>query len=105
MWTNLKYRCGGGFRNFFQMMSIDFEILLNLIGPIISKRDTCFRKAIPSHECLALTLQDVAATEDSYYSQMSMFKISKQAILGIIPNVCDALVNVYVNKFKVCISK
>lgn len=90
---NLEYRCGGGFRNFFRMTSSDFEILLNLTGPIISKRDTRFRKAIPAHERLAVTLRFLA-TGDSYHSLMYMFKISKQAISSIIPNICDALVNV-----------
>ena len=42
---NLEYRCRGGFQNFFRMTSSDFEILLNLTGPIISKVDTRFRKA------------------------------------------------------------
>jgi hypothetical protein len=90
---NLEYRCGGGFRNFFRMSSSDFETLFNLTGSKISKGDTSFRKAIPAHECIAVTLQFLA-TGDSYHSLMYMFKISKQAISKIIPNVCDALVNV-----------
>lgn len=90
---NLEYRCGGGFRNFFRLTSSDFEVLLNLIGPLINKRDTSFRKAIPVHERLAVTLRFLA-TGDSYHSLMYMFKVSKQAISSIIPNVCDALVKV-----------
>jgi hypothetical protein len=75
------------------MSSSDFETLLNLTGSLISKGDTSFRRAIPAHERLAVTLRFLA-TGDSYHSLMYMFKISKQAIPKIIPNVCDALVNV-----------
>lgn len=62
----------------------DFEILLNLTGSIIIKRDTRFRKVIPAQERLTVTLRFLA-TEDSYHSFMYTFKISKQAISSIIP--------------------
>ncbi|KAJ4433099.1 hypothetical protein ANN_15356 [Periplaneta americana] len=39
---NLEYRCGGGFRIFFRISSADFETLLTMIGPKISKE---------SHSC------------------------------------------------------
>lgn len=84
--SNLEYRCWGDFRNFFRMTSSDFEILLNSIGPIINKRDTKFAKAIQAHERLAVAT--------SFLALMYMFKILKQAISSIIPNTCDALVNV-----------
>ncbi|XP_022180908.1 protein ALP1-like [Myzus persicae] len=89
---NLEYRCGTGFRNFFRMTSSDFETLLSLIGPRITKMDTTFRKAIPVNERLAVTLRFLA-TGDSYHSLMYMFKISKQVISAIVPEVCDALIN------------
>lgn len=68
------------------MTSSDFEDTRNMTGPIISKGDTTFRRAILAYECPALTL--------SYHSLMYMFKVSKQTISKIIPNVCDARVNV-----------
>ncbi|KAJ8881926.1 hypothetical protein PR048_018412 [Dryococelus australis] len=37
---NLEYRCGGGFRNCFRMTSSDFEFLLTLTAPRISRDDT-----------------------------------------------------------------
>lgn len=39
------------------MSSSEFENLLNLIGPKISKRDTNWRKAIPINERFAITLR------------------------------------------------
>lgn len=97
---NLEYRCGGGFRNFFRMTSSDFEELLALIGPIIRKDDTSFRRAIPAQERFAVTLRFLA-TGDSYHSLMYMFKISKQAISKFIPEVCAALINVLQDYIKV----
>lgn len=43
------------FSNFLCMLQADFEILVNLIGPIIMKQDTNFRQAISVKERLALT--------------------------------------------------
>ncbi|KAG5874694.1 hypothetical protein JTB14_024084 [Gonioctena quinquepunctata] len=73
----LEYRCDAGFRNFFRMKSSEFENILRMIAPIISKRDTTYRKAIPG---------------DSYTSLSYMFKISKQIISSIIPDaICSVL--------------
>ncbi|KAJ8888755.1 hypothetical protein PR048_008247 [Dryococelus australis] len=65
--------------------------LINLIQPTIAKRDTSFRKAIPVTERLALTLRFLASG-DSYTSLQHVFKISKQAISTVIPEVCSALI-------------
>lgn len=97
---NLEYRVDAGFRNCFRMTSADFEILLRKIGPKISKKDTKFRKAIPAHERLAVTLRFLA-TGDSYHSLMYTFKISKQVISRTIPEVCDALISALKDCIKV----
>ena len=101
---NLEYRCGCGFKNFFQMKRSDFEVLLNLIAPKIKKEDTSFRRAISANERLAVTLRFLA-TGDSYHSLSYMFKISTQVISIIIPNVCDAIVSVLQDYIKVSIIK
>ncbi|XP_031354022.1 uncharacterized protein LOC116178613 isoform X2 [Photinus pyralis] len=81
----------GQFKNFVRMSAEDFELLLNEVGPIIAKQETKFRKSITPTERLALTLRFLA-TGDSYTSLQYLFKISKQAISCIIPEVCAALI-------------
>jgi hypothetical protein len=73
------------------MSASEFEFLVHLIGEKISKEDTAFRKAISVQESLALTLRFLASG-DMYVSLQYLFKISKQAISCIVPEVCEALV-------------
>lgn len=82
----------GLFENFCRMKSTDFETLLQQIGPKISKQDTTFREAIPATERLMVTLRYLA-TGDSFTSLMYTFKISKQLISRIIPEVCSAIID------------
>ncbi|XP_046145713.1 protein ALP1-like [Osmia bicornis bicornis] len=68
----------------------DCEKLLNIIVPQISKKNTNFRLGISVKEKLLVTLRFLA-TGDSYSSLMYLFKMSKQVISLIIPEVCEAL--------------
>lgn len=81
----------GLFHNFFRMKATDFEFLSNCVGPKISKDDTSFRRAVPAAERLMVTLRYLA-TGDSYASLMYTFKISKQLICKIVPEVCSAII-------------
>lgn len=90
----------GHFKNFLRMSPQDFEILLNKIGPKIQKKDTNLRKAISAKERLAITLRFLA-TGDSYSSLQYLFKVSKQIIAEIIPDVCSALIEVLKDYIKV----
>lgn len=83
----------GHFKNFNRMSSEDFMFLINAIGPKIGKTDTKFRRCISVQERLAITLR-FFATGDSYTSLQYLFKISKQVISTIIPEVCKALIDV-----------
>jgi hypothetical protein len=44
----LNIEDGSGFRNFVTMSKSDFEVLLQKIGPIIQRKDTKYREAIPA---------------------------------------------------------
>lgn len=92
--ADLKFQAVSGmYKNFTRMHPTDFEFLLSSIEPIIAKQDTTFRKAIPAQERLALTLRFLA-TGDSYSSLQYLFKIAKQTISKIVPEVCGAIVEV-----------
>lgn len=82
------------------MSSADFEFLINLVGRRIGKKNTHFRDAIPVNERLAIALRFLA-TGDSYQSLMYTFKISKQSISLIVPEVCAALVDALKDYLKV----
>lgn len=79
------------FRNFVRLSKSDFEELLNLIGPTISKTNTNYRASIPPSIRLAVTLRYLASG-DSFTSMMYLFKISKQSISKIVPEVCEAII-------------
>uniref|UniRef100_A0A8D8TZ39 Uncharacterized protein n=1 Tax=Cacopsylla melanoneura TaxID=428564 RepID=A0A8D8TZ39_9HEMI len=87
---HLEYRCDAGFRNFFRMRNSEFENILTMIAPQISKKNTTFREAIPAAERFGVTLRFLA-TGDSYSSLSYTFKMSKQTISLIVPDVCVAI--------------
>ncbi|KAJ8973881.1 hypothetical protein NQ317_019294 [Molorchus minor] len=59
------------------------------VGPMIRKKDTKWRKGIPTNERLAITLRFLA-TGDSFKSLHYLFNISPHLISGIVPEVCSA---------------
>ncbi|CAH1995224.1 unnamed protein product [Acanthoscelides obtectus] len=98
MMADLLKEPSGRFEN--RMSFEDFEELLQKIEPVISKKDTRWRKAIPGKERLALTLRFLASG-DSFKSLHYLFKISAQLISSIVPEVCSALIKVLSNVIQV----
>lgn len=96
----LNFELRGSFHNFLRMSSSDFEYILCKIEPIIKKSDTFMRQAIPVQERLAVTLRFLA-TGDSYMSLSYLFKVSKQSISEIVPEVCTAIIDVLKEFIKV----
>lgn len=89
--VGLNGKICSSFQNFLRLSSSTFEVLINLIGPIIIKETTNFRQPISVQDRLAITLRFLA-TDDSYHSLMYLFKVSVAAISLLIPTVCDALI-------------
>lgn len=90
--------------NFTRMPESEFEILYSLVNAKISRSDTNFRKAITARERLLITLRFLA-TGDSYTSLQYLFRVSKQRISVIVPDVCDAIIEQLKDYVKVCIMK
>ena len=84
------------------MSAVDFEYLLNKIGPYITKTDTIMRKAIPANERLAVTLR-FFASGDSFVSLSYLFKMSNQVISDIVHEVCEAMITSLKDEIKVTI--
>nr|CAH7752956.1 unnamed protein product [Callosobruchus chinensis] len=87
-------------KNFTRMTAEDFERLIILVGPKISKMDTKFRKAIPVQ---AITLRFLA-TGDSFTSLQYLFNVSKQRISIIIEETCNALIQALKEQIKVTLN-
>lgn len=81
------------FKNFVRMDPEAFDELLELVTPLIKRRDTWLRDAIPAAERLSLTLRFLA-TGESYESLAYLYRIPKQTLSYIIPETCDAIYKV-----------
>ena len=73
------------------------KYLLNVVGPIISKEDTRFWKAIQYDERLCLTLHYLPCG-GSQQSLSFSFRVSKSTICSIINETCKAASRVTENK-------
>nr|CAH7731928.1 unnamed protein product [Callosobruchus chinensis] len=74
-----------------QFTHADFDLLISLIGPRISKQITNYRECILAEMRLAITLRFLA-TGDSYSSLMYLFRVSRPLICKIIPEVCECII-------------
>ena len=77
---------------YMRMSPESFKYLLNVVGPVIAKKDTRFRKAIPPAERLCLTLHYLAHG-GSQQSLSFAYRIAKSTIGNVIDETCLALWN------------
>jgi hypothetical protein len=100
IFNELLIEPSGEFENFTRMSHTDFQYLLDKVSPLIAKKDTQLRAAIPPKLRLAITLRFLA-TGDSYKSLHYLFKVSSEIISRIVPVVCKALIQVLSEQIKV----
>ncbi|CAH2001490.1 unnamed protein product [Acanthoscelides obtectus] len=81
------------FKNYLRMDFDTFNILLELISPIISKQNTKMRESISAEERLAATLRYLA-TGRSYEDLKFSTGISPSSLCYIIPETCKAIYQV-----------
>ena len=75
-----------------------FQHLLELVSPLISKKDTNMRKAISAEERLALTLR-LLSTGDSQQSLSFSFGIGKATVSRIVAKTSDAIYKILKEKY------
>lgn len=78
------------FRQYLRMSAGDFEELLQIVGPHITKQSTHLRKTIPPEEKLAVTLRFLA-TGNSYQDLSYTFRMHRTTIAGFVPLVCKKI--------------
>ena len=82
------------FFNYLRMEPAMFDELVQRVGPRIEKHDTKMRKALPPGLKLAITVRFLASG-DKYPSLMYSFRVARNTISVIIPEVCQAIVEEY----------
>ncbi|CAK1599439.1 unnamed protein product [Parnassius mnemosyne] len=83
----------GAEANFARTTANQFDLLCSLLENKIRKNDTNYRDDITVKERLLLTLRFLASG-DSYVSLQYLFRVSKQSISEIVPEVCEAIIDV-----------
>ncbi|KAG0720457.1 Protein ALP1-like [Chionoecetes opilio] len=85
-------------KNWIRLDKDQYHKLLQLVTPLIAKKDTRMRKAVTAGERLTLTLRYLA-TGESHASLGCQFRISHYLISSIIPSVCRAIYQVLKQQF------
>jgi hypothetical protein len=78
-------------KNFKRMSLFDFEYITSLLEPRVKKMDTQLQEAISVSMSMVITSRFLA-TGGSYTSFQYLFRVSKQRISRIVPEVCDAII-------------
>lgn len=92
------------YRKILRLLCEKFEELLEKIHPLIQKKDTLMRLAIPSRTKLEITLRYLA-TGDSYQFLELLFRVAACTICKFLPKVLDAIKQVLWDYLKVSLRK
>ncbi|XP_026089741.1 protein ALP1-like [Carassius auratus] len=79
-----------GFNELLRMTTEEFEFLLRMVGPLITKQHTKMRRAIPPRDRLSVTLRFLA-TGETFSSLSSDHGIGASTISQIVMETCGAL--------------
>lgn len=88
------------YRNFMRMNEDCFMELLNLVRPLIEKKNTVMRESVSAEERLVVTLRYLA-TGRSLQDLKFSSAISPQLLSTIIPETCQAIYNTLKGYIKV----
>ncbi|XP_043074666.1 uncharacterized protein si:dkey-121j17.6 [Puntigrus tetrazona] len=79
-----------GFGELLRMTAEEFEFLLQMVGPLITKQHTKMRRAISSRDRLSVTLRFLA-TGKTFSSLSAQYSIGASTISQIVMETCGAL--------------
>ena len=82
------------FANYLRLPVAMYDEVLTRIQPRIQGQSTSLRQALDPGLKLSVTLRHLA-TGNSYASLAFAFRIAKSTVVGIIPEVCDAIKDAY----------
>lgn len=80
------------YRNYLRMDEKAFNILLNEVSPLITKKSTCMREPISPARRLISTLKFLATGRNFEDLKFSM-RISPQALSKIVIETCEAIIS------------
>ncbi|XP_035529809.1 uncharacterized protein LOC118337072 isoform X1 [Morone saxatilis] len=87
-----------GFREMLRMTAEEFDVLLGMVGPLITKQHTKMRRAISPRERLSLTMRFLA-TGVTFRSLSFQYRIGASTISLIVMETCAALYQVMKKDF------
>lgn len=100
LFKELELEDPSSYANILRMSVPKFKELLELVTPLIQKKDTKFRQAIPSKTKLEITLRYLA-TGDSYKSLAYLFRVPHNSISVFVPEVLSSIYEVLQQFIKV----
>ena len=95
--NELRQEDVASYANYVRMAPDVYDEILQRIAPRLEKQDTFWRKALTPGLKLAVTLRYLA-TGDSYLTLQYDCRIAKNTIALFIPQVCDAIIEEYMEE-------